>query len=121
MRERDCLDLMGPCKQIINIYQTIEDDDNLYFVLEIAENGTLDKIMKKHGPIEKDYARYVLGQIILGLEAMHKEDWAHRDLKPANILVDEKFSIKLIDFGEAKQYKNEETGDSTIDREAIQK
>ena len=41
--------------------------------------------------IDQDYSKYIVGQIVLGLEAMHKANWAHRDLKPANMMVTKDF------------------------------
>ena len=40
---------------------------------------------------------------------MHSSGVAHRDLKPSNLILDEKFHVKLVDFGTAKFF---ETGDA---------
>ena len=44
--------------------------------------------------------------MIEALDFMHKQDIAHRDIKPDNILLDKDFSIKISDFGFAKQVEN---------------
>jgi len=36
---------------------------------------------------------------VIGLEVLHTADIIHRDLKPENLLLDEKFNVKLCDFG----------------------
>ena len=101
VNERDCLVDMKNCKQIIDLYETLDDEDNLYFVIEIAELGDLQDIIEKcrklrsetnkDTRIDRDYAKYIVGQIVLGLEAMHKANWAHRDLKPGNMMVTKDF------------------------------
>ena len=53
----------------------------------------------------KVYKRILL-QIVEALEYMHQQGVCHRDLKPENILLDENFSVRICDFGEAKMFGN---------------
>lgn len=45
-----------------------------------------------------------MSEIILGLEALHKDMYIYRDLKPENIILDQDGHIKLTDFGLAKKH-----------------
>ena len=42
-------------------------------------------------------------EILLALEAVHRQKIMHRDLKPENILIDSTNHLKVIDFGDAKE------------------
>ena len=50
----------------------------------------------------KKKAKFYLIEIILGLEALHKNNMIYRDLKPENILMDSEGHIKLTNFGLSK-------------------
>lgn len=45
--------------------------------------------------------QFIIGEIVLALEYLHKIGVSHRDIKPENILITEEGHIKLGDFGSA--------------------
>lgn len=70
-RERNILEQMIHCRQIISLELTMLDDDNFYFVMEYASRGTLDMLTKSVKPLPKRTCQWLLADIILGLEALH--------------------------------------------------
>jgi serine/threonine protein kinase len=68
-----------------------------YLVLEYIEGLPLQ------GPQAVDDAVRLATEIASALDAAHRKGVVHRDLKPANILVTSEGSVKLLDFGLAKQ------------------
>ena len=66
---------------IIQLYHFFEDSDNIYLVLEYAENGNLyDFLKKKRRFAEKEAFIYFI-QACLGADFLHKKNIIHRDLK----------------------------------------
>ena len=63
------------------------------------------------GKLTEHKCSILAAQIVVGLEFLHSKTVAHRDLKPDNILLDEKNSVKICDFGEAKYIEDEEAKD----------
>ena len=51
--------------------------------------------------------------IILGLEYIHTNNVMHRDIKPENLVLDKKGYVKITDFGIAKEYKKDNSADTS--------
>lgn len=82
----------------------------IYMLLELAAGGDLfDKIAPDVG-IGEDVAHYYFGQLLAGMDFIHREGVCHRDLKPENILLDVAGTLKISDFGLAAVYKLKESG-----------
>ena len=79
-------------------------------VLELVEGRTVaDRLTD--GPLPLTEAIGIAVQIAEALEAAHRREIIHRDLKPANITVTQTGSVKLLDFGLAKNLQHQESGE----------
>jgi serine/threonine protein kinase/tetratricopeptide (TPR) repeat protein len=73
----------------------------LYYVMELLQGTTLDRVMERHRPMTPEQLWPYLEQICDGLEAAHAQGIVHRALKPSNVFVLEgkRSPIKLVGFG----------------------
>ena len=100
--ERNTLFRLGDHPGIVRLYYTFQDDNSLYFVLDLATNGELLGVLKKLTTFDEECARYYSAQILDAIDYMHSKGVIHRDLKPENVLLDDKMRVKIADFGTAK-------------------
>ena len=71
-------------------------------VMELVEGPTLaDRIAGQ--PLAMDDVLAIARQIISALDAAHERGIVHRDLKPANIKLRDDGTVKVLDFGLAKE------------------
>lgn len=68
--------------------------------------GSLRDLIITYGPFDEKITSMFMYQIIKGLTYIHEQKIIHRDLKCANILVNHDSTIKISDFGAAKELEN---------------
>jgi len=78
-----------------------------YLVMEQLDGLSLDQYLVGRGPLPESEAVGIVLQVCEGLAEAHAAALVHRDIKPANLFLarrpDGRFSVKIIDFGIAKQ------------------
>lgn len=85
--------------RIIRLYMTLENDQFIYIVMELATGGTLLDYIKKQKSLQKSEAARLLAQLVSGLDYCHKRGVVHRDIKLENVMTDDKNNLKIIDLG----------------------
>ena len=91
------------------IYGLEEADGVRGLVLELVEGTTLAERLAA-SPLSIQEALAIARQIADALEAAHEKGIIHRDLKPANVKITSEGTVKVLDFGLAKVFATEESG-----------
>ncbi len=73
-----------------------------YLVMEYVEGGSL-KARLAQGPLPLREAAQIIRTMARAMEIAHAQGIIHRDLKPANVLLARDGTLKITDFGLAKQ------------------
>jgi len=90
-------------ENIVKFVHVFEDHKNVYILLELCSNKTLNDLKKRRKKLsELEVKSYVL-QIINALRYIHSNRVIHRDLKLGNLFINEKMEIKMGDFGLASK------------------
>lgn len=73
-----------------------------FYAMELVTGGSLEGLLKKRSRLSWEEALEYANQVAVALEHAHREGVVHRDLKPANLLLTENLTLKLTDFGIAR-------------------
>ena len=92
---------------IATLHGLEESDGQPFLVMELVEGETLAERIAR-GPIPLDEAIPLFIEIADGLEAAHEKGIIHRDLKPANVKISPDGKPKILDFGLAKAFAQED-------------
>jgi calcium-dependent protein kinase len=94
---------------IVRIFEYFNTEDGYYLITEYFSGGELFKEIVDMAPFSEEIAGNIMYQIFSAVYYCHNMNIIHRDLKPENILIerkiDNKYSIKIIDFGTAKLHE----------------
>ncbi|CAD8147617.1 unnamed protein product [Paramecium octaurelia] len=98
---------------IVQYYGSFYKDGNLWLVMEYCVGGSIIDLLKiTQKTLTESEIAAILYHVLLGIEYLHANKKIHRDIKAGNILLDEKGTIKIADFGVAAQliYTNADKG-----------
>ena len=73
-----------------------------YIAMEFVEGQTLEKLLLEHQALEWPRVVEIGTQVCDALEYAHERGVVHRDLKPSNLMIMADGTVKLTDFGVAK-------------------
>jgi eukaryotic-like serine/threonine-protein kinase len=113
MREIEVVKLLGH-PNIVAIEDTGQlADGRPYYVMEYLGTTTLSSILREEGSLSVTDCLKILEPVCSALSAAHDAGVVHRDVKAGNISVrveDDRWVVKLLDFGVAKLVHGEAEG-----------
>ncbi len=98
------------------IVDIIDNGITIYVVMDYIEGESLDKVLNEHGALPEELVVGWAKQLCDALSYLHsqKPPIIYRDMKPANVMLKPEGNIKIIDFGIAREYKEQNLADTTV-------
>ena len=99
---------------IVRIVDIIDNGDVIYIIEDYIEGETLSSVLETQGAQPQELVIEWALQICEALEYLHtrKPPIIYRDMKPANVMIKPDGNIKVIDFGIAREYKDQSLADT---------
>lgn len=99
--------------RIVDIF---EDEQYIYIVEDFVEGVTLEHKLREVGRIDEKTGLQWLRDLCGAFQYLHGQTphpIIYRDMKPANVMIQPDGKLKIIDFGIAREYKQESNADTT--------
>ncbi|XP_065222477.1 fibroblast growth factor receptor homolog 1-like [Planococcus citri] len=116
--EMEIMKLIGSHENVLKLLGCCTQDGELFVITEFARHGNLHDFLRNNAPSSGDkYATSNLSQQTLlefaqqtakGMEYLASKKCVHRDLAARNVLVFDNYTLKVADFGLARDIRNKE-------------
>lgn len=96
------------------IVDIIDNRQTVYVIMDYIEGESLNKVLDAYGAQPQEAVIEWAKQLSDVLDYLHTQNppVIYRDMKPANIMLKPDGSVRLIDFGIAREYKEGKAGDT---------
>jgi tRNA A-37 threonylcarbamoyl transferase component Bud32 len=101
---------------ICPVYDIGEVQGQDFIAMAYVAGPTLEAIMRECGPLEVAEACHIIRGAALALDECHLQGIIHRDIKPSNIIVNQRGTPIVMDFGLASM---ENSARVTLDQQVI--
>ena len=110
---------------LINLLDFHRTDSDLILITEYAHYGDLISYLEYNPDLSFEAIKYIVHQVLLGIQVLHQNHLIHRDIKPENIVLIknpdnlDRPIVKLIDFGNTTKLVNDDSIPSLLRQRSI--
>lgn len=99
---------LSGCDGIVNIRDYVELEESAYIMMDYVEGKTLKEYVEHGTPMNMDRAIGLLKPVMESVCKVHEKGLLHRDISPDNLMLRPDGTLKLLDFGAAKNVTEED-------------
>ena len=96
------------------IYEYASYEEQGIVLMEYISGATLQELLQEKKTFSEKEVRDMAVELCLVLQKVHETGIVHRDITPKNIMISNDGVLKLIDFGIAREKKEEKTQDTEV-------
>ena len=93
-------------RSIVRVLDYFQANGTAYLVTEWIDGMTLEQYVQQHGPTPAEKLFRKILPLLDGLEKIHHAGFLHRDISADNLMLSRDGSLKLVDFGAARDFSN---------------
>ncbi len=103
---------LEPHRNAVSVKDILKHNERIIIVQEFVDGITLSDKMKIG--MSEGEKRFYISQLVDIVSHAHSRNVVHRDIKPENILIRNDGILKLLDYGTAKELRDEEISKTVI-------
>lgn len=88
---------------MVRLAYAFQSPSRLFLVMDYYPGGDLGRAIARKKSFSQEDARKYVCELLLAIEALHKNMIIFRDLKPDNVVLDAEGHCRLADFGLSKE------------------
>lgn len=95
------------------MFYAFMDYENIYLVTDLVTGGDLRYHQSKKRRFSESETKFIIANVLVGLEYMHSQGVIHRDIKPENLLLDENGYVRITDMGISRVWTPDNAHDTS--------
>jgi serine/threonine-protein kinase len=114
LRESQTAASLDDHPNVVRVYRAHDVDGLSFFAMKYIDGCSLDQLLQSTERLPIGVACQILGQVALALQYAHDRGVVHRDVKPSNVMLDQRGTAIVTDFGIARVAEGEQLTSSGV-------
>ncbi len=109
LREARTMAALEEIPEIVRVLDYFPEHNTAYIVMEFLEGKTFKEVTQEQGPCPAKDLLLMVEPVIRAMAAVHEKGVIHRDISPDNLMLLKNGTVKLMDFGCARDIGGDAT------------